>query len=321
MNKEGLELFTVDPMPGPFGEQKNIDRFSHHAMATVFEIIIAGELRQYAEQASLAAFDEIDRLERELSRFIESSDIAKINSLSKGEQTIVSLDTSDGLKLSAKLYQETRGAFDVSSGQLIDLWKGKGEEELPADHVISSALNNTGLPWLHLDEAEYQIQLMKDSIQLDLGGVGKGYAVDKVRELFEEWGINSALIHSGQSTVFAFTEKGLDWKWPLSISGVKTQNQEVIKIELNDKALSGSGIQKGQHIIDPRTGYPVDEYSAVWAIAPQAAKADALSTAFMVMPAAEIERYCSENSDVGGMIVLNDGCHTIKRFGTWPDSS
>ena len=161
---------------------------------------------------------------------------------------------------------------------------------------------------------------MNDSIHLDLGGVGKGYAVDKIRELFDEWNIKTALIHSGQSTVFAYTKKGLDWEWPLAINCAQTKNENILKLKLNNKALSGSGIQKGQHIIDPRTGCPVQKYSAAWAIAPQAAIADALSTAFMVMTELEIERYCRKNNDAGGMIVLNDS-HTVKRFGAWPADS
>ena len=77
-------------------------------------------------------------------------------------------------------------------------------------------------------------------------------------------------------------------------------------------------MQKGQHIIDPRIGYPVQRHSAAWAIAPQAAISDALSTAFMVMSIEEIERFCSEHKEVGGLIISRDSNHTLKVFGDWP---
>src|SRR6476659_1357952 len=127
---------------------RDVRRFSHEAMATVYEVYAVHEDRQYAAQAAQAAFDLTDRLERELSRFLPNSDITRINQLAAGESTRVTPSTLECLVIARHMFELTAGAFDISIG--------------------------TGLPSLELDPDEFVVRSMTGGVQVDLGGIGKG---------------------------------------------------------------------------------------------------------------------------------------------------
>lgn len=280
-------------------------------MATDFEIIIIHKNKEYAAQAAAAAFQLIDRLEEKLSRFLPNSEISKINSLTRLQSTTLSIETFECLQQCSQIYQDTKGAFDISAGPLIDLWKERDDEKgEPLPSQIESARKGLGLPWLELDAQTYQVKLMNDSINLDLGGFGKGYAVQAVRNLLQEWSIKSALIHSGHSTVCALGPRS----WSLAIRHPDRADLILKNIELRNRASSGSGIKKTGHIIDPRSGWPVTHHLAAWAITEQAALADALSTAFIVMSAEEVEEYCNVHPGIEALILKNNVDATVICF-------
>ena len=104
-------------------DEANIHRFTHKAMATIYEILIEYDDKLYAEQAAKAAFDEIDRLENELSRFLPSSEISKINNLKSGEILLLSEDTLECLIQSQKSFEITNGAFDITLGSFKEKWR------------------------------------------------------------------------------------------------------------------------------------------------------------------------------------------------------
>ncbi len=294
---------------------ENIHKFSHKAMATIFEIFIRHDDPKYAEQSAYAAFAELDRLEQELSRFIESSDISRINSLSQLESITVGIDTFGCLKECVKLYQESKGIFDISTGNLIELWKKSDKSNSSPNDEISHILKNVGLPWLHLDEGEFKVQLMNNSITLDLGGFGKGYAIDRMRETLVEWNIESGLIHGGLSTVLAFGSPENEYLWALSLKHPENINHVLQNVDLTIGAISSSGIKKGQHIINPETGSPVKGRLATWVISPQASTSDALSTTFMIMSYQEIEKYCETHPQTSALILENSTENRIRLFG------
>lgn len=268
-------------------------RFSHNAMATVYEIYIIHDDGEYAYQAAWEAFAELDRLEQELSRFIENSDISRINHLKKGESTRVGADTFECIKQCAQIYNDTEGAFDITVGHLYECWLNPDKSlRTPEQDEIQEALQKTGMNLLTLDETEYKVYALADSIYLDLGGFGKGYAIDKMAQLLVEWEIDSAFIHGGTSSTFGLGTPGKKPGWPISLSNPQNHDEIYARLNLDNRALSGSGLQKGQHIIDPRYGYPVEGRLAAWAATPDAATSDALSTAFMIMTEEEIEHYC-----------------------------
>ncbi|MFH1718157.1 MAG: FAD:protein FMN transferase [Planctomycetota bacterium] len=298
-------------------------RFSHEAMATTFEVIVVHEDEQYARQAAAAAFDEVDRLEGELSRFIENSDISGINSLSANRPLQLGLDSFTCLQISARIYAETGGTFDITIGSLFKCWrKEDGTLREPSAEELDFARRHTGTDLLQLDEASHTVRLLASPVQVDLGGVGKGYAVDRMAELLREWSIDIALISGGYSSVLALDGPPGTGGWPLTLSNPDDHKQILARPRLQSRALSGSGVQKGQHIIDPRTGRPVEGKRAAWSSAPDAATADALSTAFMIMSQDEIERYCLLHPSTLAMIILENGHkegrkENILHIGSW----
>ncbi|GAH34276.1 unnamed protein product, partial [marine sediment metagenome] len=158
------------PIPG-------MKRFSHEAMATTFEVIVIYEDDLYAQQAAQAAFDEVDRLEGELSRFTENSDIARINNLTANQPLQLGLEAFECLKLSCRIYAETNGAFDITIGSLLACWRNDdGTLRTPSQEELELARQRTGTHFIKLDEDEHTVELLADGVQVDLGGIGKGYA-------------------------------------------------------------------------------------------------------------------------------------------------
>ena len=301
-------------------------RFSHEAMATTFEILILHEDERYARQAAAAAFDEVDRLEGELSRFLENSDIARINSLAAHQPLQLGLDAFACLRASAQMYAQTNGAFDVTVGSLVKCWRAEdGSPRTPSPEELDRARLRTGTHLLELDEREHTVQLSASPVQVDLGGIGKGYAVDRVAELFGEWSIDTALISGGYSSILALEAPPGTSGWPLTLSDPEDHKHVLARPHLRAACLSGSGVQKGGHIISPRTGRPVQGRRAAWSSAPDATTADALSTAFMIMDLDEIRQYCSLHPDVLAMVILQqEGGQrqkdTILHFGRWDEN-
>jgi thiamine biosynthesis lipoprotein len=279
-------------MPNPDTQNiANLHRFGRGAMAGTFEIFIVHRDAIYARQVAQAAFDEIGRIENNLSRFIENSDVSRINSLSKGRPLQIGLSAFECLQVSIEMYKQTNGAFDITLG------------------------NNS----VKLDEINHTIELLKDGIQIDLGAIGKGYAADKMRKLLEEWGIDTAMISAGQSTILPIgIPPGLPG-WPVTLSN-PVDNKILKKLYLADKAISASGFQKGLHITNPRTGRPAKGKQACWATAKTAAVADALSTAFMVMTIDEIRKFCRKHTETSALIIKPGPKRGLIRLGRWGES-
>ena len=265
-----------------------VHRFSHEAMATLFEISCVHADARYADQAAQAAFALVDRLEQDLSRFIANSDVSRINLLPEGEGTRVSAETMECLEIARRMHDLTLGAFDVSVG--------------------------SGLTGLDLASDEFMVRSRTGGVRLDLGGIGKGYAVDRVAELLEEWGIPRALIHGGWSSVLAMGPPPDEDGWTLTLSAPPPQEPRVlVRISARNKALSASGTRKGDHILDPRTGQPVRGRAAWVSVGREegvpgspATLAEALSTAFMVLSREEIADLCRRCSGLEAWLVEDE---------------
>lgn len=278
--------------------------FKHHhrAMATEFELTIAGDEEvdeRYAASAARAVFEEIDRLENELSRFLPISDVARLQQLRAGERAPVGLAALDCLALAEMVRVETAGAFDISVGPLMGIFRNQdGTVRTPQEGELEEARKRIGGDVYRIEEDGF-VRVLVDRPLLDLGAVGKGYALDQAAALLQEWQVMRVLLNAGDSTVLAMQP-------PLGEEGwaVQAGNVEKRRLLLCEGAVSGSGFQvKGAHIMNPRTLRPLAvKGERVWALAPTAALSDALSTAFAVMEREEVEGFCRRMAGVEAIL-------------------
>ena len=262
-----------------------VRRFAHDAMACTFELLLCEPDARYAAQAADEAFAELDRLEDELSRFVPTSDVARINRLQPGEAVTVCEATLECLELADQIARLTGGAFDAAYAS-----------DPPA----------AGPP-LMVDRRGGRVAATRAGVQLDLGGSGKGYARDRLAWLLRQWDITRALLHAGQSTALACGPGPDGAGWRLPLRDPRGADHPLGHVCLRDAALSGSGrTLHGAHIVDPRTGNAAAGHLATWAVAPSAALADGLSTAAMVLDEAAIRQICRRAEGVA-IGVLDEG--------------
>jgi thiamine biosynthesis lipoprotein len=290
---------------------EDICRFAHFSMGTTFEILLAGKDENFGRQVSQAVFAEVDRIERLFNRFDPCSEIGQINSLRPEQSLRIGVETYECLKTAIWVHTQTHGAFDVYVGSFL---KDKGEAVPECtgsrmnimDRLEISRISQGFMVRIRPVEQETKTH----TLSLDLGGIGKGYALDRIPDILFDWDIYRALVHGGTSTALAIgapPEDGDKKKgWPVGIGGDWKCPQAPRVFSLKDRALSGSGTEvKGKHILDPRSGKPAKGHLAAWVSHPSAAVADALSTAFMVMSTEEVRDFCESYPDVWALVVID----------------
>ncbi|MBN2200809.1 FAD:protein FMN transferase [bacterium] len=299
-----------------------VRRFRRDLMHTAFEVILApGPDSAKAEQAAHEAFRTAENLESEFSSFLPNSDVSRVSRLGSGQSVRVSLDTFECLRRGLELQRMTGGAFDMTAGT--------GREGPESTRSGKRRNGETGKrrarahrTRIVLDTENLEVRVT-ESVTLDLGGIGKGYAVDRMIDVLKEWDIDAALVHGGQSAVAAFGRpEGLSG-WPVTlrrpagcpVSGIPGAESEIRirRMKLSDRAMAASGLEKGPHIIDPRIGYPVTVRIAAWAFADDAATADGLSTAFMVMEPEAVRSFCERHPSVSAITIGKDGA--VREYG------
>ena len=294
-------------MPDP--RTDSVSRFTEEAMSTVFEVFIAGKEKCYAGQAARAAFDEINRIERLFSRFDPSSEISRIGRLAPGESVRVGIETAECLTIAAAIQAETGGAFDVNYRARRTKLKGSGRRKRnavplpPLFDLIRFGRTGDGFEIMRLPGKS-------TGLDLDLGAIGKGYALDRTLEVLGDWGVRNALLHAGTSTAIGIGEgpAGRDsgGGWPVGVGDGKERDRIPGEVRLRNRALSGSGTAvKGGHIIEPATGRETEAGRSAWVSHRSGTVADALSTAFAVMSAAEIRDYSARHPDVWGLVIID----------------
>jgi thiamine biosynthesis lipoprotein len=277
-------------------------------MNTLINIFIAGEDRNYSKQAAFEAFKEIDIMEERLSRFLPNSDISRINNLKAGEFSVVTEDTLNCLMRSIQLYDMTEGAFDISIGNSIEYYKegyNKNIEDF-SSHMQS----------LLIDPENFTV-LVENKVNLDLGGIGKGYAAEQVHLLFEDWGIANSLLSFGYSTIKTQSSEKEKIFWPITITN-PINGKILEEIGINDISVSSSGIAKGSHIIDPVNCKPVGkDRFGTWVFSKDAILTDALSTAFMIMDEKKISDICSRYDLYCILINDSEDLGSLGRYGSF----
>ena len=272
---------------------------THQAMNTAFTVTIRSDDAALASSAAEAAFARIDVIERLLSRFNDTSDVACIAALTPGEVGVVAPETMDALVACARVCAATGGAFDPTVGPVMRRLKKAGMkwEELSKE-VLEDAFARGGMQRLVLDAEHRRVSVKRDRLgrdtplELDFGGVGKGFALDECAKVLEgeQFEMTDYLLDAGTSTQLV---RGGPWR--IGVGGVwKGRTRLETVLELRAGAVSGSGFElQGAHIVDVRRKAAARRWAQTWSRCASAAVADALSTAALSMDAAEIERACA----------------------------
>jgi FAD:protein FMN transferase len=283
--------------------------FAQEAMATAFRLTLVEPDPRYARQAAAAAFAELDEIENRLSRYVETSDLFRINRLGRGQATTVHVDTFQCLRIALEVQAATGGAFDAAYASAV---RPAGQTSLPVGQTFSSvgqtflSANSSagkapgGEPLFELIEAGCAVRVLADGVRLYLGGIGKGFALDRMAGLLREWDILAAMLCASTSTVLALDGPPGEPGWPVKIGA--DQAPEYLCLANQAASASGTAV-RGAHIVDPRTGRPAEARFRAWAVAPTAAEADALSTAFMVMGEDEIRDYCRRRPEISARLL------------------
>ena len=236
--------------------------FNHTAMATQFQVRIAGEEKDYAAQAAQAAFALTDNLESKLSRFRANSEISQIAQLIPGETLRLTEPVFACLVLAKTMELATRGAFSITPTTL----------KTQSTNPLWSLEN-------------FHIRCDAGKLEFDLGAIGKGFALDRMAELLREWSCEKFLLVAGGSSILAGDAPPGSPGWSCGLGDDNAPQRFFLK----NVSLSGSGLAvKGKHILDPRTGGPARRQNRAWALCDAAAESDALSTACMVLDETEI---------------------------------
>jgi len=304
-------------------------RVHRRAMACRFEITLAsGDAA--AVPVARAALNEIDRIEDQLSVFREASALSHLNRRAAHEAVEVDGDLLDLLVECRELARATGGAFDVTSTPLSRCWGFLARDgRVPSREAIEKAralVGFDGVKLAALDGARPTVRFERQGIELNLGAIGKGYALDRVARDMRRSGVAQALLSAGCSSLLAIG--GRDAGWHVTVvspgQGAGGADRLHANVWLRDAAVgtSGAGEQfviadgtRYGHVIDPRTGWPASGVLSASVIAESAAVADALSTAFLVGGPELAERYCATHHGVMALVTPDDGSET-RMFGS-----
>jgi len=297
--------------PKPFIALGDTMRLGAPAMASDFEVILNPGPASRIEAAS-AALELIDQLENQMSVYRFHSELSLLNGKAPSGPVEVERRLFDLLHRAVQYSNETEGAFDPTSGPLTALWRRcKKEKRLPSEEEIAAARKRLGCQNVTFDVEAATICYAHTGVTLNLNAMGKGYALDRAAELLKE-GTSECLMHGGYSSILARGgHAGCDG-WPVSIRHPLFPDRQLATVLLKDRGMStsGSAVQffryQGKrygHIVDPRTGWPVDSMLSVTVLAPDAARAEALSTAFFVLGVEKAREYCHNHQEVMALLV------------------
>jgi thiamine biosynthesis lipoprotein len=271
-----------------------LSQFSRRAMATEFVVMLPGIVGLHAENA-ISALAEIDAIESRLSIYRPNSDVSRLNQNAGMGPVKISPDTAEVLGRAVELSRLTCGAFDVTAGPLVEAWGfSKRQGQKPSNSAITEAASRVGFEKLRVDVAAGTAELLEPGMSVNLGAIGKGFAIDKVAASLRAAGIGDFLIHGGKSSVIAAGDDlpGSGQGWKVAIEHPTLAGERIGGLRLRDEALgtSGSGKQffhhhgkRLGHVIDPRTGWPAGDMLSLTIVSPNATDADSLATGLFVL--------------------------------------
>ncbi len=287
-------------------------------MACDFQAILNAGFPQKGPLAAIEALERISQLEHLLSVYLPDSELSRMNRLAVCEPWPASEHVFGLLCLAKQIWKETLGAFDVTAAKLTSTWGFFSRQgRLPSNDEIAKALDECGSQHLILNFEEQTVKYAVRGLEVNSGGIGKGFALDVAAGVLDAASVDSFLVHGGKSSVIAcgnrldaITETG----WKVAISHPQQPAIRLGGVRLKNKSLGTSGpaqqyfYHRGRrygHIIDPRTGWPADGVLSVTVVTESAARADALATGLYVMGLEQSLEFCKTHPEVGMISIVS----------------
>jgi thiamine biosynthesis lipoprotein len=278
-----LTLSAAHPAAAP--EMLRLEQTSE-AMGSVYSIAVYGYSRQTLESAVEAAFDEVRELDSMLSNYKPESEWSEVNREAARHPVQVSAELFQLLAACQDYSRRSEGAFDISVGPLMKLWGFyKGTGHLPHRAEVMAAMRDVGYQHMHLDASGQTVSFDRPGVELDPGGIGKGYAVDRMIGVLRQKGIEIALVSASHSSIYGLgAPPNQPRGWRVDIRDPRDESRSVAEVFLKNNSMSTSGSYEKffraegrvySHIMDPRTGYPAPGMLSVSVLAPRTIDSEA----------------------------------------------
>jgi FAD:protein FMN transferase len=277
-------------------------------MACTFELFLRASDRAHI-QAAERALRAVDALEAQLSIFRDDSELSAINRTAHEGFVRVEPRLYALLCVARGVGRETGGAYDVTTGAVSRCWGFlRREAAVPSAEALAAARACAGWDLVTFDDAQQAVRFARPGMELNLGSIGKGFALERVADRLRDAGLADFLLHAGHSSVLAAGDPGSGRGWPVAVRDPRAGGRQLGVVHLFERALSvsGSGEQhvehEGQrlgHVLDPRSGWPVEGRPLTVVTASRASVAEAFSTAFLVMEDADVRACLDLRTDLG----------------------
>ena len=297
-------------------------RVFRRVMACRFEVVLPGQDARFLS-AARTALNLADRLESRLTVFRPTSELSRVNRLAASEPVRVHPGLFGLLRQAVDLHAATGGAFDITSTPLSRCWGFlQRAPQVPDDESIATARSMVGMTLVELDEKTDTVRFARPGVELNLGSIGKGYALDRMGAKLRRLGVRDALISAGGSSILALGADG--GGWPIDITSKLCGGSRLAALRLRNVAMATSGageqfVVSGDrrlgHVLDPRTGWPASGVLSATVVTRDAATADALATACLIDGPDLAERYCAAHPETLIILALDDDSGTVRMFG------
>ena len=312
-----LILFLLFEVPGVARPLARFE-FSEVHMGTEFRLVLYAADGETARRASRAVFQEVSRLDAVMSDYNQASELNRLCLRGVNRKTKISADLFRVLAASQRLAAETGGAFDVTVGTVVRLWRrARRTGEMPAEADLTRARALTGYRALRLEARTRTAWLERDGVRLDLGGIAKGYAADVAMRIIKQFGIRRALVAAGGDILVSDAPPGKPG-WTITVATADPRPERP-SLVLTNAAVSTSGdaeqfVEIGgtrySHIVDPRTGIGLIGRRSVTVVAPRSTEADSLATALSVIGGSDwprVEQWLRQKRGVAALMLFETG--------------
>jgi thiamine biosynthesis lipoprotein len=280
-------------------------------LAVRYTVVAYGRSQEFLSEVASEVFEEIDRLDAQMSNYQPSSELSVINREAAEHEVIVEPRLFGLLQYAWRASDESGGDFDVTVGPLMKHWGFfRGQGRLPSPAEIAEVVRTIGYRHVHLDPGKHSIRFDVPGVEIDLGGIAKGYAVDQAAEILRANGVTAALVSSGTSSIYALGSPPGERGWKVTVRDPYEEGKAADVLRLENFALSTSGNYEkffkinGKtycHIMNPHTGWPVQGMLSTVGAAPTGVETEVLTKVFFVGGVEKSRRYLASHANAIGV--------------------